>query len=102
MGKLIDEVREWNTPIVGAYLLWRFTKGYMNNHPNGDAPIAILHFIVSGILTNPEIYDAINGHKPDLTSFIRWFSEDLYFPKNCTFSQVVICVKCGLFFYHLR
>jgi hypothetical protein len=75
MGRLIEEVKEWNTPVVGAYLLWRFTKGYIDHHPSGDAPIAILHFIISGILTNQEICDAINGHKPDLASFSRWFNE---------------------------
>lgn len=76
MGKLVEDVNEWNTPIIGAYILWRFTHGFVKNHPNGDAPVAILHFIASGIMTDPSIYDAINGHRPNLASFIRWFNEE--------------------------
>jgi hypothetical protein len=76
MGKLIEEIKEWNTPIIGAYLLWRFTQGFVQNHPNGDAPVVILHFIASGIMTEPGIYDAIKGNRPNLASFIRWFNEE--------------------------
>ena len=44
MGKLVEEVKEWNTPVIGAYLLWHFTQGYVQNHPNGDAPVVVLYF----------------------------------------------------------
>jgi hypothetical protein len=76
IGKLVDEVREWNSPVIGAYLLWRFTDGFTKNHPVGDAPVVILHFIASGILTDHEICDAISGHRPNLASFVRWFNEE--------------------------
>jgi len=76
MGKLIEEVREWNTPIIGSYLLWQFTNSFIQNHSRGDAPIVIYHFIVSGIMTEPDICNAISGHRPNLTSFIRWFNEE--------------------------
>jgi hypothetical protein len=76
MGKLVEEVREWNTPVVGAYLLWRFTKSFVRNHANGDAPVVVFHFIVSGIMAEPSIYRALNGHRSNLPSFIRWFNEE--------------------------
>jgi hypothetical protein len=47
LGQLVDEVKLWNTPIVGAYMLWKFTQGYCDGHPNGDAPIGLLHFVAS-------------------------------------------------------
>jgi len=76
MGRLVEEVQEWNTPIVGAYLLWQFTNGFVHNHIKGDAPIVIYHFIACGILSEPSVCDAISGHRPNLASFIRWFSEE--------------------------
>ena len=44
MGQLVEEVKLWNTPTIGAYLLWRFTKGYTKNHPTEDAPVALFTF----------------------------------------------------------
>jgi hypothetical protein len=76
MGKLIEEVQEWNTPVVGAYLLWRFTKSFIQNHSKGDAPIATFHFFVSGIMTEPNIYNTLSGHRSNLPSFVRWFNEE--------------------------
>jgi hypothetical protein len=108
MGKLIEEVKEWNTPIVGAYLLWRFTHCFVQNHPNGDAPVVILHFIASGIMTEPNIYDAINGHRPNLASFVRWFNEEkksdflgcfnqkIIQKRKYTMDSIDIAVSCGL------
>lgn len=75
MGQVVEEVKVWNTPAVGAFMLWKFTCGYVNNHPSGDSPIALLHFVASGILANKELLDAINGYRPNLASFIRWFEE---------------------------
>jgi hypothetical protein len=75
MGKLVDEVKIWNTPVVGAYLLWRFTKGYIESHPTGDAPVAILHFIAAGILTDTELCDGLS-YRQDLASYVRWFNEE--------------------------
>jgi hypothetical protein len=90
MGKLIDEVQEWNSPVIGAYLLWRFTKSFTQNHVKGEAPIVIFHFIVSGILAEPSIYDAISGHRPNLASFIRWFNEEKKSDLLACLSQQII------------
>lgn len=75
LGQLVEEVKLWNTPIVGAYLLWEFTKGYLSEHPTGDAPIALLHFIASAILTNKELLEPISGRRDDLQSYARSFEE---------------------------
>jgi hypothetical protein len=76
MRRLIEEVQEWNTPVVGSYLLWQFTNGFVQNNTKGEAPIVIYHFIVSGILTEPSMCNAISGLRPNLASFIRWFNEE--------------------------
>ena len=73
MGQLVDEVKLWNTPIVGAYLLWKFTKGYCDGHPHGDAPIGLLHFVASAILTSKKLLSPISNRRDDLQSFARSF-----------------------------
>lgn len=73
MGQLVDEVKLWNTPIVGAYLLWKFTQGYCEGHPNGDAPIGLLHFLASAMLTNKKLLEPISNHRDDLQSYARSF-----------------------------
>lgn len=73
MGKLVEEVKLWNTPIIGAYLLWKFTHGYCKGHPHGDAPVALLHFIATAILTNKELLKPINNQRDNLQSYIRSF-----------------------------
>lgn len=75
MGQLVEEVKIWNTPIIGVYLLWRFTQGYCKGHPTGDAPIGILHFVASGILTNKKMLERINDRRKDLQSYVRGFED---------------------------
>ncbi|MDR1888017.1 MAG: DUF6521 family protein [Zoogloeaceae bacterium] len=76
MGRLVEEVREWNTPVVGAYLLWRFTNAYRANHPTGDAPVVLLHFIAFSMLTNSDYSNEVSGKRPNLASYTRSFEED--------------------------
>jgi hypothetical protein len=75
MGRLAEEVRVWNTPIIGSFLLWEFTKGYYNEHPNSEAPIALLHFVASAILTNEELIRPISNKRNSLQSYIRSFED---------------------------
>ncbi len=76
MGQLVEEVKVWNTPIVGAYLLWKFTQGYCNGHPNGDAPIGLLHFVASAILTNKKLLKPVNNRRVDLQSYALSFENE--------------------------
>lgn len=73
MGQLVEEVKLWNTPIIGAYLLWKFTKGYCDGHPNGDAPIGLLHFVAIAMLTDKKLLEPINNRRDDLQSYARSF-----------------------------
>lgn len=76
MGQVVNEVKQWNTPIVGAFLLWKFTQGYCAGHRNGDAPVALLHFLAVAILTNRQLLDPINNRRNDLQSYVRSFEND--------------------------
>jgi hypothetical protein len=75
MKSLVDEVHEWNTPIIGAFLLWHFSLGYKRNHPTGESPVVLLHFIAAGILSSNVFLDKISKHRPNLESFVRCFTE---------------------------
>lgn len=74
-GLLAEEVRVWNTPLVGAYLLWQFTSGYCEAHPSGDAPIGILHFIASAILANPQLNETVSNRRKNLQSYVAGFED---------------------------
>lgn len=76
MGQLVEEVRLWNTPSIGAYLLWRFTQGYCKGHPNGDAPIGLLHFVALAILTSNRLLEPISNRREDLQSYVRSFEKE--------------------------
>lgn len=72
---LAEEVRIWNTPLVGAYLLWQFTSGYCDAHPSGDAPVGILHFIASAILANPRLNETVSNRRKNLQSYVAGFED---------------------------
>lgn len=76
MGELTEEVKIWNTPVVGAYLLWRFTVGYCDGHPDGDAPIGLLHFVAIAILSNKELSRRISNKRSGLESYVSSFDDD--------------------------
>ena len=73
MGILTEELLEWNSPSVGAYLLWRFTTGYSDAHPNGDAPVALLHFLAAPILRSATLLGRVSNRRKSLQSFVRGF-----------------------------
>src|SRR4051812_45238794 len=75
MGKLVEEVKIWNTPLLGAYMLWRFSQGYQEFHPKGEAPIGLLHFIANGIFTNGKLLNGISNSRPNLQSYVRGFED---------------------------
>lgn len=75
MGQIVDEVRQWNTPVIGAFLLWRFTQGYRDAHPNGDAPVALLHFLATAILTDSLMTEFISNKRGNLQAYVRGFED---------------------------
>jgi len=75
MNKLAEEVLQWNSPSVGAYLLWKFTKGYSAAHPDGDAPVALLHFLAAPILTCKRLIGPISNRRNNLQSYIHSFED---------------------------
>jgi hypothetical protein len=111
MGHLVEEVREWNTPLIGGYLLWRFTHGYCANHPTGDAPVGLLHFIAMAVLSSPKLLGAISNHRDSLQSYLRFFekekSSDLLLAvhertrekKEHTLESIEVAIATGLLFW---
>ena len=114
MGQLIEEVKIWNTPIVGAYMLWSFTQGYCKGHSNGDAPIGLLHFVAIAILTNNELLKPISNKRTDLQSYARSFEdskksdillsihERAFDKREYTMKSIEIAVAEGLLFWDVE
>lgn len=75
MGQVVEEVRLWNTPVVGAFLLYKFTDGYQRAHHYGDAPVAILHFLASAILTSDDLKMGVSDRRSSLQSYIMSFED---------------------------
>ncbi len=111
MGTLVEEVRQWNSPSVGAYLLWRFTSGYCDAHPNGDAPVALLHFLAIPLLKSERLLEPISNMRKDLQSYVRSFESskdsDLLVSihdrvthnRRYTLNAIDIAVSMGLIFW---
>lgn len=111
MEKLVEEVRQWNTPSVGAFLLWQFTSGYCDNHPSGDAPVALLHFLAIPLLTSNKLLDPISNRRPNLQSYARGFEDsknsDILLTihdraarnRSYTMASIDIAVSKGLLFW---
>ncbi len=76
MGVLIDEVQEWNSPVLGAFLLWKFTVGYSDAHASGESPPVILTFLALPLLTSVNLSETISNRRVNLQSYIMGF-EDL-------------------------
>jgi hypothetical protein len=75
MDLLVEEVKVWNTPLIGAYMLWQFTRGFCENHPSGDAPVGLMHFLANAILTSQNLTERISNQRADLQSYIRSFED---------------------------
>lgn len=113
MGRLVEEVQQWNSPSVGAYLLWRFTSGYCDAHPNGDAPLALLHFLAIPLLTSKRLLEPISNHRPNLQSYVRSFEtskdSDILIgihgrakrKRSYTMAAIDIAVSTGLIFWDI-
>lgn len=73
MSSFSTEIREWNNPFLGTYLLWRFTQGY-ESAGEKESPQFLFHFVVLPILESPELSAPINGHRKSFASFVKSFS----------------------------
>ncbi|MBN2424769.1 MAG: hypothetical protein JXR46_06210 [Calditrichaceae bacterium] len=114
MGKLYEEARLWNTPSVGAYLLWKFTSGYCDTHPTGDAPVALLHFIAMPILSSKRLLEPISNRRANLQSYVRSFESkqdtDVLFSihdrikrsLDYTMTAIDIAISTGLLFWDIE
>jgi hypothetical protein len=76
MGLIVEEVKLWNTPLLGAYQMWMFTKGFCEHHATGDAPVGLMHFIASAVLTNSKLSERINRRRDNLQSYIKSFEDN--------------------------
>lgn len=76
MNILYREVREWHSTALGGYLLWSFTKGYIDAHADGDAPNCLLHFLAMPLLANQSYHDYISDRRENLQSFVRAFETE--------------------------
>jgi len=75
MSEIVDEVRLYNTPALGAYLLYKFTEGYTNANKHGDSPSALHHFIACAILTSENLKGPISNMRENLQSYIKSFED---------------------------
>ena len=63
MGAIVEEYLEWNTPVVGAYLFWRFAKAYATCSSKRANPPFPLFCIVAVLLQGRAYYEAIGKVK---------------------------------------
>ena len=75
MSSLSAEIHEWNTPLLGAYLLWRFTQGY-ESIGERKSPEFLFHFVVLPILESPELSQPIRGRRDSFASYVKCFATD--------------------------
>lgn len=111
MSELIEEVRQWNSPTIGAFLLYRFTKGYVQHHNDSAAPMAILHFLAAAILTSENLKAPISNMRANLQSYVRSFEDnkniDVFLELQdrtrdrlaYTWSAIDVAVASGLLFW---
>ncbi len=112
--KIEEEVKVWNTPLAGAFLLWRFTIGFCNAHPSGDAPVGILHFIAGAILTSGPLSKGVSNRRANLQSYVRGFldhkeidfllsiHERIKEKRKYTMASIDIAVASGLLVWDVR
>lgn len=68
-------IREiWNSPVVGAYLLWRFVDAYQETCKHG--PNIALAFPAINMLMQPQFTDDITPSMRSLASYAKKLSEN--------------------------
>lgn len=69
---MMETIRMWNTPFIGAYHLWRFASGYASAS-NGRAAPLMLFFIVSALVSDKEYWTPTA--RRTLQTYNRYFVE---------------------------
>ena len=77
--KDIDQI--WNSPVVGAYLLWKFARGYCFKYPVSGkelskvsvSPHMALAFPALAILMQPKFSNFITDNHDTLEQWVRTF-----------------------------
>lgn len=75
MSVIIDEFLEWNTPVIGSYLIWQFSLGYYENHNNKQMPNLIHEILAFPLLFNKVYSDRISNRLQTISDYVRKFTE---------------------------
>ena len=70
---MLETIRMWHTPYIGAYLLWRFATGFASASSGRAAPI-MLFFIVAALVTDKIYYEPV--WKRNFRTYHRYFVEN--------------------------
>lgn len=54
---MTDIMEQWNSPVIGAFLVWSLIRGYEQNDANG-MPV-LLVFLAMALLTEPRFHDIL-------------------------------------------
>ncbi|MGN0842966.1 MAG: three component ABC system middle component [Kiritimatiellia bacterium] len=69
---MMETIRMWHTPYIGAYLLWRFASGYSSASSGRAAPL-MLFFIAAALATDRQYYEPVA--KRNFKTYHRYFIE---------------------------
>jgi len=73
MSKFSEEAKILSNPILGAYLIWKITKGYSEHNSEGSSPNIFHLYLAMGVLLSPELSLEVNNYKKNIQSFVRSF-----------------------------
>jgi len=69
-GVLAREYRLWHTPVVTAYLFWRFAKAFSKKRENAEAPSCLYFFLLAGVLRDHRLVVHV-AQKRTLRTFVK-------------------------------
>jgi hypothetical protein len=76
MSTFLEEYKEWNSPIIGAYLLWCFSRGFEKNQQEGAAPNILHLFMAYPILMSDKLLSRISNKRKSISSFVKSYNEE--------------------------
>jgi hypothetical protein len=77
MSRLKDEIRAIQNPALGAYLQWRYSISYTENHSSSENTPAILLFVILPILYHKDTFQVLSSTKNNsgLAKFTSKFTD---------------------------